>query len=182
MSSVFQHLKTICHHRKLVRKHCFRLGLYRQGLLHDLSKFSPTEFFPGVRYFQGTRSPNVAERNDIGYSTAWMHHKGRNRHHYEYWTDYPPTGGPLAPIEMPPRYLAEMFCDRVAASKTYKKELYTDASPLEYFLTTKEKQLMHPKTEETLLLLLTMLRDHGEANTFAYIRDNILKQTKNKPK
>ena len=84
--------------------------------------------------------------------------------------------------EMPPRYLAEMFCDRVAASKTYKKELYTDASPLEYFLTTKEKHLMHPKTEEILLLLLTMLRDRGEANTFAYIRNNILKHTKNKPK
>ena len=179
---VWQHLKTISYHKYLVMKGCFAVGLYKQGLLHDLSKYSPSEFWIGAKYYQGTRSPNNAEREDRGYSSAWLHHKGRNRHHYEYWTDYPPAGGPLAPIEMPPRYLAEMFCDRVAASKTYKKELYTDASPLEYFLTTKEKQLMHPKTEETLLLLLTMLRDRGEANTFAYIRDNILKHTKNKPK
>lgn len=174
MSFFFQHLKTVYHHRKLVRRHCFRLGLYRQGLTHDLSKYSLAEFIPGVRYFQGTRSPNVAERNDIGYSSAWMHHKGRNRHHYEYWTDYPSTGGPLSPVEMPPRYLAEMFCDRLAASKTYKKEQYTDACPLEYFTTTQEKHMMHPKTEEQLLLLLTMLRDTGEDNTFAYIREHIL--------
>ena len=182
MNKFFGHLKTITTHRHAVIRHAFKAGIGFQGLFHDLSKYSPTEFVPGVKYYQGTRSPNEREREIFGYSMAWMHHKGRNRHHYEYWTDYPPTGGPLAPIEMPPCYLAEMFCDRVAASKTYKKELYTDASPLEYFLTTKEKQLMHPKTEETLLLLLTMLRDRGEANTFAYIRDNILKHTKNKPK
>lgn len=175
MSFFFQHLKTVRHHRKLVRKHCFRLGLYRQGLTHDLSKYSPAEFLPGIRYFQGMRSPNVAERDDIGYSLAWMHHKGRNRHHYEYWTDYPPTGGPLASVEMPPRYLAEMFCDRLAASKTYKKEQYTDGSPLEYFNTTKEKHMMHPNTEAELLKLLTMLRDTGEENTFAYIKEHILK-------
>lgn len=168
---------TITRHRHRVIAHCAKAGILFQGLFHDLSKYSLTEFLPGVRFYDGTHSPTEDERRKYGCSQAWMHHKGRNRHHYEYWTDYPPTGGPLAPIEMPPRYLAEMFCDRIAASKTYKKELYTDASPLEYFLTTKEKQLMHPKTEETLLLLLTMLRDHGEANTFAYIRDNIL----NKP-
>lgn len=174
MSSFFKHLRTIQHHRRLVRKHCFRLGLYRQGLTHDLSKFSPAEFFPGVHYFQGTRSPNVAEREDIGYSAAWMHHKGRNRHHYEYWTDYPPGGGPLMPVEMPPRFLSEMFCDRLAASKTYKKEQYTDADPLEYYLTTKDKQMLHPKTDALLVHLLTMLKDVGEEKTFAYIRTEIL--------
>ena len=69
-------------------KHCFRVGLYKQGLLHDLSKYSPTEFLVGCKYYQGTRSPNNAERENIGYSGAWLHHKGRNKHHYEYWLDY----------------------------------------------------------------------------------------------
>ena len=170
----WKHLCTVNRHRWLVMCGCFRVGLYWQGLTHDLSKYSPPEFCVGIRYWTGKRSPNAGERQDKGFSTAWMHHKGRNRHHYEYWTDYPPTGGPLAPVEMPPRYLAEMFCDRLAASKTYKKEQYTDASPLEYFNTTKEKHLMHPKTEEALLMLLTMLRDSGEDTTFAYIRKNIL--------
>ena len=83
-----KHLQTINHHKLLVMKHCFKVGLYKQGLLHDLSKYSPTEFLVGCRYYQGTRSPNNAEREATGYSTAWLHHKGRNKHHYEYWIDY----------------------------------------------------------------------------------------------
>ena len=77
----WQHFKTITHHRLLVMLGCFRVGLYRQGLTHDLSKYSPAEFWQGAKYYQGTRSPNTAEREENGYSLAWMHHKGRNRHH-----------------------------------------------------------------------------------------------------
>lgn len=84
----FGHLSTINHHKWLVMQHCFKVGLYRQGLLHDLSKYSPVEFLAGVKYYQGFESPNNAERRAIGYSRAWLHHKGRNKHHLEYWTDY----------------------------------------------------------------------------------------------
>ena len=83
----FQHLRTVQHHRFLVLRHCWRVGLYRQGLTHDLSKFSPVEFAAGARYYQGNRSPNEIERREKGYSAAWLHHKGRNRHHLEYWID-----------------------------------------------------------------------------------------------
>ena len=86
------HLKTVTHHKKLVLQHCFRVGLYYQGITHDLSKFSPVEFLAGARYFQGNRSPNEAERLKKGYSAAWLHHKGRNKHHLEYWIDYSPEG------------------------------------------------------------------------------------------
>jgi hypothetical protein len=171
----FKHLHTIGQHRRLVRKYCFKLGLYRQGLSHDLSKYSPAEFLPGVKYYLGMKSPNVAEREDLGYSTAWMHHKGRNRHHFEYWTDYTPGGGPLRGIEMPPRFLAEMFCDRLAASRTYNKEKYNSGMPLEYFWHSKDHLLMHPATREALVKLLTMLRDDGEEKTFTYIRREYLK-------
>ena len=82
------HFKTITHHRHLVCRYCFRLGLYRQGLLHDLSKYAPCEFWRGAKYYQGYRSPNDAERKQNGVSLAWLHHKGRNRHHFEYWIDY----------------------------------------------------------------------------------------------
>ena len=87
-----QHLKTINHHKWLVCQGCFKVGLYKQGLLHDLSKYSPTEFLVGCKFYQGTRSPNNAEREVKGYSAAWLHHKGRNRHHYEYWLVYRPCG------------------------------------------------------------------------------------------
>ena len=85
---VWKHFCTITHHKILVMKHCFRIGLYWQGLMHDMSKYSPAEFIPGCRYYQGYRSPNNAEREAKGYSSAWLHHKGRNKHHYEYWIDY----------------------------------------------------------------------------------------------
>lgn len=118
--NVWKHFKTITHHRRLVRRGCFRVGLYWQGLTHDLSKYSPTEFWTGVRYYQGNRSPNTAEREDKGYSEAWMHHKGRNKHHFEYWTDINPATRQYEPVEMPRRYLAEMVMDRIAACKTYQ--------------------------------------------------------------
>ena len=84
----WSHFRTITKHKMMVMKYCFRVGLYRQGLMHDLSKYSPAEFLVGAKYYQGTRSPNNAEREAIGVSTAWLHHKGRNKHHFEYWVDY----------------------------------------------------------------------------------------------
>ena len=75
MNKAWRHLRTIQHHRRLVRQHCFQIGLYRQGLMHDLSKYSPVEFRVGAKYFQGTQSPNNIERREKGYSSAWLHHK-----------------------------------------------------------------------------------------------------------
>ncbi len=173
----FGHLSTINHHRKLVRRSCFQVGLYRQGLLHDLSKYSPSEFWVGVKYFQGDRSPNNAEREDIGYSSAWLHHQGRNKHHYEYWRDYmvTPDGPAILPVPMPDRYIVEMCMDRIAACKTYQKDRYTDASPLKYYQNgAKRGNLLHPQTAEKLEMLLTMLAQKGEKETFAYIRREIL--------
>ena len=85
---ILEHLRTVNRHRHLVRKYCFRLGLYWQGLTHDLSKYSPTEFWRSAKYYQGYRSPNDQERLVNGVSLSWLHHKGRNRHHFEYWIDY----------------------------------------------------------------------------------------------
>lgn len=171
---VWGHLKTISHHRWLVMCGCFRVGLYWQGLTHDLSKFSPTEFWTGARYYQGTRSPNAAEREDKGYSLAWMHHKGRNRHHYEYWTDLSLETRRYEPVEMPRRYLVEMVMDRRAACMTYQGKNYTPASPLQYFEKSRERLLMHPNTEKALCYLLTMLKDQGEEATFRCIRQDVL--------
>ncbi len=141
-----------------------------QGLFHDLSKYSPTEFIVGAKYYQGNRSPNEAEREAYGYSIAWMHHKGRNRHHFEYWTDYDPETKRLEPVEMPIKYVKEMFCDRVAASKIYLGDKYNNSAPLEYFLKSKHKRIIHKNTSELLEKLLTMLKEEGEENTFKYIR------------
>ncbi|WP_306576143.1 DUF5662 family protein [Anaerotruncus massiliensis (ex Togo et al. 2019)] len=169
------HLRTINHHKLLVMKHCFRVGLYRQGLLHDLSKYSPVEFSAGAKYYQGDRSPNEIERKERGYSAAWLHHKGRNKHHLEYWIDYDPgPGHRMTGMEMPVNYVAEMFCDRVAASKTYRGKAYRDSDPLDYYLASRDHYLIHPNTRALLERLLGMLAEEGEDRTFAYIRREVL--------
>ena len=170
MGNIIGHFLTITRHRHMVIYHCFKAGILWQGLRHDLSKYSPKEFFAGVRYFQGNRSPNEGERAANGYSLAWIHHKGRNPHHFEYWTDYNQGTHTMAPVKMPLRYVIEMFCDRVAASKIYGKKNYTDSSPLEYFLKVKKYRVIHPETSELLEKLLRMLSEEGESETFSYIR------------
>ena len=166
----FGHLKTITRHRHLVIRHCAKAGIFWQGLRHDLSKYSPTEFFQGVRYFDGTHSPTEDERKDLGYSLAWMHHKGRNPHHWEYWTDYSTKERRYVPIAMPRRYMAEMICDRVAASKIYRGNAYRDSDPLEYLTHGKMRDAMNPDTLSCLTRFLTQLRDEGEESMFASLR------------
>jgi len=173
--SAWSHFKTITKHRNLVMKHCFQVGLYKRGLLHDLSKYGWTEFRVGMAYYQGTRSPNAAEREQCGYSTAWMHHKGRNKHHFEYWTDLLPGTREYGPVPMPTEYLIEMVMDRIAACKVYRGAGYTDADALQYLERALDSYLMHPETMGKLRYLLTMLRDRGEQETFRFIREVVLK-------
>ena len=170
MAHPIRHFITITRHRHRVIAHCFRAGIGWQGLFHDLSKYSPTEFLPGARYYQGTRSPNEQEREIFGYSRAWLHHKGRNRHHFEYWNDVNPATKRYEPVPMPIRFLKEMFCDRVAASKIYQGKNYTDQHPLNYFLRGNARNMMHKTTAELLEAWLRLLAEQGERAAFAHIR------------
>ena len=174
------HFCTITRHKLLVMKECFRVGLYKQGLLHDLSKYSLTEFLVGCKYYQGNRSPNNAEREETGMSRAWLHHKGRNKHHYEYWIDYGIDGSKkLIGMKMPTEYVVEMFLDRIAASKVYRGEKYQNSDPLDYFVRGgTDAYVMHAETKALLEKLLYMLAEKGEEETFSYIRRDILKNKK----
>ena len=170
----WQHFNTITYHKWLVLKGCFRVGLYWQGITHDLSKYSPTEFREGAKYYQGTRSPNTAEREDKGYSEAWMHHKGRNRHHYEYWTDISRETRNYESVEMPRKYLVEMVMDRRAACIVYQGTAYHDGAALAYFERSVERERMHPNTKRQLHYILTMLKEQGEEVTFRYLKEEVL--------
>lgn len=172
-----QHFCTITRHKWIVMKGCFRVGLYRQGILHDLSKYSWSEFKVGCKYYQGNRSPNNAEREATGCSLAWLHHKGRNKHHYEYWIDYGLDGNrEMIGMKMPVYYVVEMFLDRIAASKVYKGKAYKDSDPLMYFQGGKGKYLMHKETEALLEKLLEILAEKGEKEAFRYIHRKILRK------
>lgn len=177
LQHVIGHLKTVHQHRKEVRKNCFKCGLYWQGLVHDLSKYSWVEFSHSVRYYHGDRSPYHYEKLDLGYSLGWLHHKGINKHHFEYWYDI--IDGTYQAIEMPQRYLYESICDRVAACKTYEKENYTQHSPLAYYEKVPERNFMHENTQRDMHALLTMIAEKGEDATFAYMKE-CLQKKKNK--
>ena len=163
------HLRTVRKHRKMVRKLCFKCGLYWQGLTHDLSKYSHTEFWNGVKYFTGTTSPHVAERKVKGYSDAWIHHHNRNKHHAEYWVDI--VDGKSVPIRMPFKYLAEMICDRVAASMVYLGDKYTDAAPLDYYLAHMDENQFDEATRATLEIALVRIKMDGLDTVLADIKD-----------
>lgn len=154
------HLRTVHKHRAMVRKLCFKCGLYWQGLTHDLSKYSPVEFWNGVRFYTGTCSPHVGERKKYGYSRAWMNHKAHNKHHAEYWQDIRPNGK-TEPIDMPDRYFVEMICDRVAASMIYKGPNYRDFEPLLYYMSHKDEHQFAPHTRELLEYWLTNIQNNG---------------------
>ena len=179
MNKALGHFITITKHRHLVICHCFKSGIGFQGLFHDLSKYSPREFCSGAKYYAGTKSPNEEERQIYGYSKAWLHHKGRNRHHFEYWTDYNPETKMLTPIEMPLKYTVEMFCDRVAASKVYQGKNYKKEHPEEYFQRAKGKRFINQKTSNLLESWLHMLSERGEEETFKHIKEYYKKAKKN---
>lgn len=171
----WNHFKTITEHRWVVMQECFKVGLYKQGILHDLSKYTPEEFCTGVLYFQGDRSPNAAEKEAVGYSPAWLHHKGRNKHHYEYWIDLTADRSKgLQGMKMPVQYVVEMFMDRLAASKIYAKKSYTDSNALDYYKKTRKFMTIHPDSRKLLERLLIMNSKYGEERTFEYIRRIVL--------
>ena len=103
-----------------------------------------------------------------------MHHKGRNRHHYEYWTDMNRQTRNYESIPMPRKYLVEMVMDRRAACMVYQGKAYHPSSALEYFMKSRERELMHPKTKQELEYILTILSEKGEKETFAYLRNSVL--------
>lgn len=172
---IIKHFITITKHRHKVMRYCFRAGLYKQGLLHDLSKYGFLEFFNGARFYSGTYSPHYNERAKKGYSEAWMHHKGRNKHHAEYWIDSDPVDKLYKPVIMPNRYLAESICDRIAASEIYNKKNFKPQMVLDYFLKELPILPMHEVTKKKMEEILRLYVEHGKKYIFKYLKKNMRK-------
>lgn len=153
------HFYTITKHRWIVFKLSCRAGIPWRGLVHDLSKYSPTEFWEGVKYYQGNRSPIHACIKEKGYSEAKLHHIGRNKHHAAYW--YDPLVRNSKPI-IPYKYTVEMVCDKIAASKTYiPKDKWTKASPLEHWEQKEIRKILNPKIDSMLTEVFELIAQKG---------------------
>lgn len=153
----YRHFKTIWRHKAVVFRECRACGITWQGITHDLSKFSPAEFMPSAKYFQAKRSPIEAEKDAVGYSNAWLHHKAHNKHHWEYWCDYDNDTGAVFPHEIPYKYVVEMICDWVGAGKVYGKDEWTQHEPLNYYNKVRAGRHFHPYTERLIMKFLTCI-------------------------
>ena len=148
----FKHLKTVLIHKWYVFIYMCRCGYIFRGIMHDMSKFSWTEFSESVKYYNGKKSPIDECKQQNGYSLAWLHHRGRNKHHYEYWVDYLDDGGKA--IEMPRKYATELICDWIAAGRTYAHNAgkkFTYADELEYVKWKLGIAKMHENTKKYIL-------------------------------
>lgn len=163
IKNFFGHLKTVLKHKWLVFRFSLIAGIPIRGLMHDLSKFSPSEFFESVKYYQGgKRSPIQKSKEERGYSKAWLHHKGRNKHHLEYWYDESLKVQPIVPF----KYAEEMICDKLAASKVYEGKNWTRESEIKYW---NEKEKYRILANEKIKAFIT--------EVFEEVSENDIKNT-----
>ena len=156
--NIFAHFYKICVHKKWVLHYCHNAGITWRGIKHDLSKFSPTEFWESVKYYQGTASPIDAAKKAKGWSKAWMHHKGRNSHHYEYWVDNHDNGG--KPLIMPFKDALELLCDYLGAGRAYMGKKFSYSAEFQWWQAKAQKPLaMHYVTK---WFISTTLADFAE--------------------
>lgn len=158
IKNFFGHLHTVNKHRWYVFKLSIKAGIPVRGLFHDLSKYSPVEFFEGVKYFDGSRSPIKVCKDYNGYSKAWLHHKGRNKHHFEYWYDF---WAPTEAAPMPFKCFCELVCDNLAAGIAYKKKEWNIHEPLEYFLSRKDRKYINENIDKAIVETYTELSKKG---------------------
>lgn len=178
MQNLIKHLKTIHVHRKWVRKYCFKLGFYWQGLTHDLSKYSLTELSM-CKYYTGKGSPHQVAREVLGYSPSWIHHYHTNKHHHMFWVDETETGE-LAPMKMPYKFVIESFADMLGASKAYNPKDWKPQMLLDYWeQKCVGKRLMHEDSIKLLDCLIRQFVHMGEETFFVWYIDNrdLLKNT-----
>lgn len=167
IKNIWLHLRKIQIHRKWARHYCFGIGLYKQGLLHDLSKYSPTEFWESVKYYQGTSSPIDASKAENGYSMAWFHHRGRNYHHYEMWQDDFDHGGKS--LLMPYKYFAEMICDYLAAGRAYMDKKFSFVAENEWWKKKRAKGLAMPENQMKMIdFIFNQLAEREERDGTAW--------------
>lgn len=181
LEHTIKHFKTICKHKYYVAKYCFRFSLYWQGLTHDLSKFSFKEFWTSVKYYQGNRSPIDAEKEDKGYSYAWLHHWHTNKHHWIHWIDFDMKQN-LTPYKIPYKYVIESICDWIGAGKAYNGNNFNWAEPYEYYRDHTRineeisSKIFHPKTRYLFDTILIDIKDKGIDKVIKYHKTGIYKK------
>ena len=177
ITKVFKHFILITKHKWYVFKNCCKARLFWRGLKHDLSKYSFVEFWESVRYFTGDKSPIDNCKKAKGYSKAWMHHKGRNTHHYEYYVDNCDNGD--IAIQMPFKDAVELICDYLGAGQAYMKKNFSYEAEYEWWQNKKSKPLlMHNQTKIFIEKCLFELKNNPNNDKNILNKKNLLEYYK----
>ncbi len=161
MKQYIQYMKYVLRHKWYVMNECFRNRLYWQGIIHDLSKFLPSEFVPYAEYFHNkdgsskvvrgaTGYYQAAETGDPEFTVAWLFHQNRNPHHWQFWILALDDGGILS-VPMPEKYAKEMVCDWVGAGKAQGHFSPPDDpynTTVSWYAKNKNKMVLHKDTRE----------------------------------
>ena len=118
MTKHLKYLSYVFRHKWFVMLYCFQMRQYRLGIMHDMSKFKPSLWFPYVNHFCGdikkgrdkTGYYNPTKTGDEAFGYAWFLHQKVSKHHWQYWI-FPQDEGGINIIEMPLKYRIEMICD-----------------------------------------------------------------------
>lgn len=172
-SKLLGHIKLVLRHKKYVFIAMKDCGHPIQGMLHDLSKFSLAELIESVKYFQGDRSPIEAAKEEKGYSSAWFHHRGRNKHHSQYWVDI--SFGEIRPCKIPWKYLVEHICDTIGAGKAYMGNKWTNSVPIDYWNSKDSKSYYHNDTRSILEYVYLLIKEYGWEDTAELIKNGVIK-------
>ena len=154
--NIFGHLKNVFIHKWWVFYYACKLGIPWMGLIHDLSKFSWVELGESIKYYQGDKSPIPVAKKENGYSKAWQHHKGCNKHHYEYWIDN--VDGDIKLVPMPYKYVLELVADWLGAYRVYNGKEDFEAEYNWWKNKCEHLTLIHPATRDLIGWILSYIR------------------------
>lgn len=154
-----KYLRYLARHKWFVLVACFRRGLYWQGIIHDWSKFLPSEWIPYANFFYGFKPTEEDRRRSrviFGYdcwpssewmrdrfNRAWLAHQHRSPHHWQHWI-LRNDDGTTFPVEMPHRYVLEMLADWDGAGRAITGK--TGGTPV-WYAKNRHKMLLHPDTQ-----------------------------------
>ncbi len=162
-----KYLSYLVRHKWYVMLACFRYGLYWQGIVHDWSKFLPSEWLPYAESFYGSRSKLIGEiqkthvalsqeeTHDLAtirrqFDIAWLKHQHRNPHHWQHWV-LREDSGLTKVLPMPRRYLLEMLADWEGAGRAITGKTGTTPG---WYAKNRDKIMLHEDTRWSVDIML----------------------------
>ncbi|MBC2741567.1 MAG: hypothetical protein HGJ93_00580 [Desulfosarcina sp.] len=115
-----------------------------RAVIHDLSKFRPSEWFPYAATFYAPDGSKQYKETPV-FNRAWLLHQHRNPHHWQFWLLRMDRGN-IVTIEMPEHYALEMLADWMGAGRAITGRWEC----AEWYASNKNKIILHENTRDLI--------------------------------